>query len=86
MPQLTASPGVAPLKPPVSASDGVRLLRFRDATPNRRIALAWRKSSAVGDFLYWFASEAGWGAGDYRIACAVVLDEGRTGSTQNTKA
>ncbi len=44
------------------------------------------QSSAVGDFLYWFASEAGWGAGDYRIACAVVVDEGRTGSTQNTKA
>ncbi len=44
------------------------------------------RSSAVGDFLYWFASEAGWGAGDYRTACAVVLDEGRTGSTQNTKA
>lgn len=43
-------------------------------------------SSAVGDFLYWFASEAGWGAGDYRTACAVVVDEGRTGSTQGSKA
>ena len=43
-------------------------------------------SSAVGNFLYWFASEAGWGAGDYRTACAIVVDEGRTGSTQNSKA
>ncbi|MFD1330059.1 LysR substrate-binding domain-containing protein [Mycoplana ramosa] len=29
----------------------VRLLRFRDATPSRRIALCWRKSSAMSDFL-----------------------------------
>jgi len=43
-------------------------------------------NSAVGNFLYWFPSEAGWGAGDYRTACAVVVDEGRTGSTQNSKA
>ncbi|MEZ5410727.1 MAG: septum formation family protein [Acidimicrobiales bacterium] len=43
-------------------------------------------SSAVGNFLYWFPSEAGWGAGDYRTACAVVVDEGRTGSTQNSRA
>lgn len=52
---ITLLPMLA-VKPPVSASDGVRLLRFRDATPNRRIALAWRKSSAVGDFLQKLAA------------------------------
>jgi LysR family hydrogen peroxide-inducible transcriptional activator len=52
---ITLLPMLA-VKPPVSASDDVRLLRFRDATPNRRIALAWRKSSAVGDFLQQLAA------------------------------
>ena len=52
---ITLLPMLA-VKPPVSASDDIRLLRFRDATPNRRIALAWRKSSAVGEFLQKLAA------------------------------
>jgi LysR family hydrogen peroxide-inducible transcriptional activator len=39
------------VKPPVSPSDNIRLLAFRDPPPSRRLALAWRKSSAMGAFL-----------------------------------
>jgi LysR family hydrogen peroxide-inducible transcriptional activator len=38
-------------KPPVAHSDSIRLLGFHDSTPSRRIAMVWRRSSAMGDFL-----------------------------------
>ena len=39
------------VKPPVSPSENVRLLAFKDPPPVRRLAMVWRKTSAMGDFL-----------------------------------
>ncbi|PPU77477.1 MULTISPECIES: LysR substrate-binding domain-containing protein [Xanthomonas] len=40
------------VKPPVARSDSIRLIRFReDKQPSRRIAMAWRRSSAMTTFL-----------------------------------
>ena len=39
------------VKPPVPASGDMHLLPFRDPPPARRLALVWRKSSAMGGFL-----------------------------------
>jgi DNA-binding transcriptional LysR family regulator len=36
---------------PVPRSDAIRLLPFRGTPPSRRIAMVWRKSSALGEFL-----------------------------------
>lgn len=44
------------VKPPVSPSDNIRLLAFRDPPPSRRMALVWRKSSAMGAFLHQLAA------------------------------
>ncbi|HET7845226.1 MAG TPA: DNA-binding transcriptional regulator OxyR [Xanthomonadales bacterium] len=47
---MTLLPALA-VKPPVPRSEDIALLRFRGEPPHRRVALAWRKSSAMGDFL-----------------------------------
>lgn len=47
---VTLLPALA-VHPPVPPSTSIRLLPFKDATPSRRIALVWRKSSAQGPFL-----------------------------------
>ena len=47
---VTLLPTLA-VKPPVARSDSIHLVGFRDPPPSRRIAMAWRKSSAMGDFL-----------------------------------
>jgi LysR family transcriptional regulator, hydrogen peroxide-inducible genes activator len=47
---ITLLPALA-VQPPVPRSETIRLLTFRDASPSRRIALVWRKSSAQGAFL-----------------------------------
>jgi len=40
------------VKPPVARSDTIRLIRFvEDKQPSRRIAMAWRRSSAMTTFL-----------------------------------
>ena len=39
------------IKPPVAHSDDIRLLRFRDSHPSRRIGMVWRRSSAMVGFL-----------------------------------
>ena len=39
------------VKPPVAHSEDIHLLRFRDSQPSRRIAMVWRRSSAMSDFL-----------------------------------
>ncbi len=39
------------VKPPVAPSTHVHLLRFRSDTPSRRIAMLWRKSSALTPLL-----------------------------------
>ncbi|WP_146908892.1 LysR substrate-binding domain-containing protein [Arenimonas daejeonensis] len=43
------------VKPPVSPSDNIRLVSFRDPPPTRRLALVWRRSSAMSDFLHKLA-------------------------------
>jgi LysR family hydrogen peroxide-inducible transcriptional activator len=47
---VTLLPTLA-VKPPVARSEAVRLVPFRDPPPSRRIAMAWRRSSAMHDFL-----------------------------------
>mgnify|MGYP006195380501 CR=1 FL=1 len=47
---MTLLPVLA-VQPPVPPSADIRLLRFRDPAPSRRIALVWRKSSAMAGFL-----------------------------------
>jgi LysR family hydrogen peroxide-inducible transcriptional activator len=39
------------VKPPVAQADNVHLVEFRGHPPSRRIAMVWRKSSAMGEFL-----------------------------------
>jgi len=39
------------VQPPVAQSENVHLLAFRGEAPSRRIAMVWRKSSAMGAFL-----------------------------------
>lgn len=47
---VTLLPTLA-IKPPVARSENIHLLGFRDSQPSRRIALVWRKSSAMHEFL-----------------------------------
>lgn len=53
---ITLLPQLAVL-PPVVQSDAIHLLNFRGTPPNRRIALVWRKSTAMKGFLDTFAQE-----------------------------
>ena len=39
------------VQPPVAHPPSIRLLAFRDARPSREIAMFWRRSSAMGEFL-----------------------------------
>jgi LysR family hydrogen peroxide-inducible transcriptional activator len=43
------------VKPPVSPSENIRLLEFGNPPPSRRLALVWRKSSAMAGFLHQLA-------------------------------
>jgi LysR family hydrogen peroxide-inducible transcriptional activator len=43
------------VKPPVARSHDIHLLGFRDSHPSRQIAMVWRKSSAMHDFLLQLA-------------------------------
>jgi LysR family hydrogen peroxide-inducible transcriptional activator len=44
------------IKPPVARSDSIRLLGFGgNKQPSRRIAMVWRRSSAMAEFLLHFA-------------------------------
>jgi LysR family hydrogen peroxide-inducible transcriptional activator len=47
---ITLLPVLA-VKPPVAISPDVQLLPFRNPAPSRRIALVWRRSSAMTEFL-----------------------------------
>lgn len=47
---ITLLPVLA-VKPPVAASRDMHLLPFRAPAPSRRIAMVWRRSSAMTDFL-----------------------------------
>jgi LysR family transcriptional regulator, hydrogen peroxide-inducible genes activator len=39
------------IKPPVARSENIHLMQFRGDVPSRRIAMFWRKSSAMAPFL-----------------------------------
>ena len=47
---ITLLPTLA-VKPPVARSENIHLLGFSDSPPSRQIAMVWRKSSAMSDFL-----------------------------------
>ncbi len=47
---ITLLPALA-TRPPVPPSGNIRLLSFADPAPSRRIAMFWRRSSAMGTFL-----------------------------------
>ena len=47
---ITLLPTLA-VKPPVARSDSIRLIDFRTPPPSRRVAMVWRRSSAMSDFL-----------------------------------
>jgi LysR family hydrogen peroxide-inducible transcriptional activator len=51
---ITLLPTLA-VQPPVAHSDNVHLVPFRSHAPSRRIAMVWRKSSAMAGFLKKFA-------------------------------
>ena len=53
---VTLLPSLA-VQPPVAQSDAIRLLPFRDPPPSRRIAMVWRRSSAMSGFLAQLAGE-----------------------------
>lgn len=47
---LTLLPALA-VKPPVAPSPDIRLVPFADPPPSRRVAMVWRRSSALDGFL-----------------------------------
>ncbi|KGM53916.1 transcriptional regulator [Lysobacter daejeonensis GH1-9] len=47
---VTLLPALA-VKPPVARSSDIHLIGFRDPQPSRQIAMVWRRSSAMQDFL-----------------------------------
>ena len=51
---ITLLPALA-VQPPVAHPRGIRLLDFSDARPSRRVALFWRRSSAMSGFLVQLA-------------------------------
>jgi LysR family hydrogen peroxide-inducible transcriptional activator len=52
---ITLLPALS-VKPPVARNDDVVLVRFRDPAPSRRIALVWRRTSAMEPFLHRLAA------------------------------
>ena len=53
---ITLLPMLA-VQPPVPVSPDIALLPFRGEAPHRRIAMLWRRSSAMGGFLQQLAAE-----------------------------
>ncbi|HWI24969.1 MAG TPA: LysR substrate-binding domain-containing protein, partial [Lysobacter sp.] len=51
---VTLLPTLA-VKPPVARSENIHLLGFRDSKPSRQIAMVWRRSSAMAEFLQQLA-------------------------------
>jgi len=47
---LTLLPALS-VSPPVANPHSIRLLRFSEPAPSRKIAMVWRRSTALGDFL-----------------------------------
>lgn len=47
---MTLLPSLS-VQPPLTQPDNLKLIRFNEPVPSRKIALVWRKSSAMHDFL-----------------------------------
>jgi LysR family hydrogen peroxide-inducible transcriptional activator len=52
---ITLLPMLA-VKPPVPVSESIELVRFRNPPPSRKLALVWRRSSALSGFLLKLAA------------------------------
>jgi len=52
---MTLLPMLA-VNPPVPHSDSIQLLSFKSPPPSRRLAMVWRRSSAMGAFLHELAA------------------------------
>ena len=52
---ITLLPMLA-IKPPVSSSPDLKLVDFRAPAPSRRVAMVWRRSSAMAGFLQQLAA------------------------------
>ena len=55
---VTLLPALA-VRAPVAQPRNIRLVPFRDPPPSRRIALVWRRSSAMDGFLHTLADAIG---------------------------
>lgn len=75
---VTLLPTLA-VQPPVARSEDIKLLRFDDATPSRRIAMVWRRTSAMGEFL-------GRLAGVFKALPESLLAPGDAGTSPSPKA
>jgi LysR family transcriptional regulator, hydrogen peroxide-inducible genes activator len=53
---ITLLPMLA-IKPPVSSSANLKFVDFKSPPPSRRIAIVWRRSSAMGEFLRQLAQQ-----------------------------
>ncbi|MHC9084787.1 LysR substrate-binding domain-containing protein [Luteimonas sp. RIT-PG2_3] len=53
---VTLLPALA-VRPPVAHPANIRLIAFDDPQPSRRIAMFWRRSSAMGEFLQQLAQQ-----------------------------
>ena len=60
------------VSPPVPVSDEIRLRRFQSPAPSRRIAMVWRKTSALRDFLPRLAPVIGDLPGDLLSGAAIA--------------
>jgi LysR family hydrogen peroxide-inducible transcriptional activator len=64
------------IKPPVARSENIHLVQFRGDAPSRRIAMLWRKSSALSPFLKKLA-------GVFRELPRTLLDPSVLGASEH---
>ncbi len=74
---ITLLPAMA-VKPPVAAVENLHLIEFKGHPPSRRVAMVWRKSSAMGGFLTRLAAT-------FRQLPAGLLDPHTAASTAATR-
>lgn len=77
---ITLLPELA-VRPPVPPQEAVSLLRFADPAPSRRIAMVWRRSSAMHAFLIGFAAVIRQAADELLVAPAPPGRARRAGRT-----
>lgn len=70
---------VLAVKPPMAQSENIHLLGFSDSHPSRALAMVWRRSSAMGEFLQRLAAV-------FRDLPPDLLSPQLAGSTDNATA